>query len=185
MSLLEIKDLTIHYVTHDGVVRAVNNINLDIGESRTVGLVGETGAGKTTTALGIMNLIPDPPGKVIGGEIFFEGRDLLKTSDSEMRLIRGNEISMIFQDPMTALNPIIRVGEQIAEVIRLHGDCSKSEAMQRSLAMLPASEKNSSTALSLPGHGCMTFRATARSKFNPSALKTARRLSEARQLTRR
>jgi len=136
MSLLQIKGLTIHYVTHDSVIRAVNDIDLTIGESKTVGLVGETGAGKTTTALGIMGLIPDPPGEVIGGEIFFEGRDLLKAKDGEMRLIRGNEISMIFQDPMTALNPIIRIGDQIAEVIQLHGNCSKSEVMRRTLKML-------------------------------------------------
>ena len=136
MSLLDIKGLTIHYVTHDSVIRAVNNVDLSIGESTTLGLVGETGAGKTTTALGIMGLIPNPPGKVIGGEIFFEGHDLLKARESDMRLIRGNDISMIFQDPMTALNPIIRVGEQIAEVIRLHGDCSNTEAMKRSLKML-------------------------------------------------
>ena len=136
MSLLDIKGLTIHYVTRDNVIRAVNNIDLSIGESRTVGLVGETGAGKTTTALSIMNLIPDPPGKVIGGEILYNGKNIFDLSVNDMRKIRGNDISMIFQDPMTALNPIIRVGEQIAEVIRLHGDCSKTEAMIRSLKML-------------------------------------------------
>ena len=136
MSLLEIKGLTIHYVTRAGVIRAVNGIDLSIGESKTVGLVGETGAGKTTTALGIMGLVPKPPGKIIGGEVFFNGKDMLKASDSEIRRIRGNEISMIFQDPMTALNPIIRIGEQIAEVIELHGNCTKAEAMVRSLKML-------------------------------------------------
>jgi peptide/nickel transport system ATP-binding protein len=93
-------------------------------------------AGKTTTALGIMRLVPNPPGKIIGGEIFFEGKDLLKAEDNELRKIRGNDISMIFQDPMTALNPIIRIGDQIAEVIHLHGNCSKTEAMVRSLKML-------------------------------------------------
>jgi len=136
MSLLDIKGLTIHYITRDSVIRAVNGIDLSIGESRTLGLVGETGAGKTTTALGIMRLVPNPPGKIMGGEIFFEGRDVLKASDNEIRKIRGNEISMIFQDPMTALNPIIRIGDQIAEVIQLHGNCSKAEAMVRSLKML-------------------------------------------------
>jgi len=136
MSLLEINGLTIHYVTHDSVIRAVNGIDLSIGESRTVGLVGETGAGKTTTALGIMNLIPNPPGKVISGEILYNGKNLFEASDDEMRKIRGNDISMIFQDPMTALNPIIRIGDQIAEVIQLHGNCNKTEAMIRSLKML-------------------------------------------------
>ncbi len=136
MSLLEIKDLTIHYVTHSSTIRAVNDVNLSIGAGKTLGLVGETGAGKTTTALGILRLIQDPPGKIIGGEIFFEGKDLLKADDGEMRKIRGNDISMIFQDPMTALNPIMRVGEQIAEVIYLHGDCSKADAEKRALQML-------------------------------------------------
>jgi len=136
MSLLELKDLTIQYITRKTVIRAVNEVSLSIGEGKTMGLVGETGAGKTTTALGIMGLIPHPPGKVSGGEIFFEGKDLLKSSESEMRKIRGNNISMIFQDPMTALNPILRIGDQIAEVIHLHGDCSKSEATKRSLKML-------------------------------------------------
>ena len=136
LSLLEIKDLTIHYVTRENVVKAVNGIDLSIAESRTVGLVGETGAGKTTTALGIMNLVPNPPGKIVSGEIFFDGRDIFKISDNEMRKIRGNDVSMIFQDPMTALNPIIRVGEQIAEVIHLHGNCSRPEAVRRSLQML-------------------------------------------------
>ena len=136
MSLLEIKGLTIHYVTRDNVIHAVNNIELEIDEGKTVGLVGETGAGKTTTALGILRLIPNPPGKIISGEIFYGGRDLLKVSEREMLKTRGNEISIIFQDPMTALNPILTVGSQIAEVIHLHGNCSKAEAMKRSLKML-------------------------------------------------
>jgi len=136
MSLLDIKGLTIHYVTHDSVIHAVNGIDLSIGERRTVGLVGETGAGKTTTALGIMGLIPNPPGKVISGEIFFNGKNLFEASDNEMRKIRGGDISMIFQDPMTALNPIIRIGDQIAEVVQLHDKCSKTEAMLKSLKML-------------------------------------------------
>ncbi|NLV51404.1 MAG: ABC transporter ATP-binding protein, partial [Clostridiales bacterium] len=116
MSLLEIKDLTIHYVTKDSIVKAVNGINISLEKGETIGLVGETGAGKTTTALGILGLIQSPPGQVVGGEILFSGTDLLKASDHEMRKIRGDEISMIFQDPMTALNPIMRVGDQIAEV---------------------------------------------------------------------
>ena len=136
MSLLEIKGLTIHYETRESVISAVNGLDLSIDESKTLGLVVETGAGKTTTALGVMRLVPDPPGKILGGEILFEGKDLLKATDNEIRKIRGNDISMIFQDPMTALNPIIRIGDQIAEVIQLHGNCSKTEAMVRSLKML-------------------------------------------------
>ena len=120
-NLLEIKDLRIVYDTQDGRVEALNGASLSLKEGQTLGLVGETGAGKTTLAKGIMGLIPTPPGKVIDGEIFFKGQDLLKASEKDMRKIRGAEISMIFQDPMTSLNPIMTVGEQIEEVLRAHG----------------------------------------------------------------
>ena len=136
MSLLEIRDLSIHFVTRYSDVHAVNGVDLNIEEGKTLGLVGETGAGKTTTALGILGLLQKPQGKVKSGEILFKGKDLLKATDDELRKVRGNEISMIFQDPMTALNPILTVGEQIAEVIHLHGNCSASEAHERSLKML-------------------------------------------------
>jgi len=134
--LLEIKNLTINYTTEDGVVNAVNGIDFDLKEGETLGLVGETGAGKTTTALGIMRLVPNPPGKVISGEILFEGKDLLKESEDDMRAIRGNFVSMIFQDPMTSLNPVMTVGEQIAEVIELHQNVTKSEAWEKAKEML-------------------------------------------------
>ncbi len=136
MKLLSIKDVTIHYSTDDGDVKAVNGVNFEIDKGETIGLVGETGAGKTTTALGIMRLVPDPPGKIVSGEILFNGENLLKKSAIEMRKIRGNKISMIFQDPMTALNPIIPVGEQVAEVIRLHEKVSRIEAEKRAAEML-------------------------------------------------
>lgn len=136
MSLLEIKNLVIHYVTDDGVVEAVNGIDLTLDEGDTLGLVGETGAGKTTTALGVLRLVPEPPGKVVEGTILYKGEDIMKKSDAQMRRIRGSEISMIFQDPMTALNPVLRVGDQIAEVIHLHGECSRTEAMARAMEML-------------------------------------------------
>lgn len=136
MSMLEINHLTIHYITKESTVRAVNDISLTLEKGETIGLVGETGAGKTTTALGIMSLIQTPPGKIIAGEILFNGSDLLKTSEHDMRKIRGDDISMIFQDPMTALNPIMRIGDQIAEVIFLHGDCTRAEAVKRSIQML-------------------------------------------------
>lgn len=136
MSLLEIKDLTVHYITRKSTVRAVNGINLAIDEGKTLGLVGETGAGKTTTALSILGLVPNPPGKIAGGEVLFDGQNLLEASEKEMCKIRGNKISMIFQDPMTALNPVLRVGDQIAESIQLHSGCSRAEATEQSLSML-------------------------------------------------
>ncbi|WP_069649791.1 ABC transporter ATP-binding protein [Caloranaerobacter ferrireducens] len=134
--LLNIKNLVIHYITDDGTVRAVNGIDIKLNKGETLGLVGETGAGKTTTALGIMRLVPNPPGKILDGVIEFEGRDLLKISEEEMRNIRGNKISMIFQDPMTSLNPVMTVGEQIAEVIEIHQNVSKQEAMEKAGEML-------------------------------------------------
>ena len=136
MSLLNIKDLVIEYHTDDSVVHAVNGISLSIDKGETLGLVGETGAGKTTTALGIMRLVPDPPGKIMSGTIEFDGKNLLELRNTEMQTIRGNLISMIFQDPMTALNPTIRVGDQIAEVIQLHEKCSKKEAKEKAVKML-------------------------------------------------
>lgn len=134
--LLNIKNLSIEYRTEDGVVKAVNGINLDLKEGETLGLVGETGAGKTTTALGMMRLIPNPPGKITGGSIEFEGRDLLSLSEDDMRGIRGNKISMIFQDPMTSLNPVLSVGEQISEVILIHQDINNEAAIDKAKEML-------------------------------------------------
>lgn len=134
--LLEIRDLTIHYITDEGTVRAVENMNLVINKGETLGLVGETGAGKTTTALGIMGLVPNPPGKIISGSIIFEGENLLDLSPAELRKIRGNKISMIFQDPMTSLNPVMTIGDQIAEVIRLHQRVSPAEALIKAQNML-------------------------------------------------
>ena len=134
--LLDVKDLTIEYRTRKSVVQAVNGISFQVPRGTTLGLVGETGAGKTTTALGIMGLIPVPPGTISGGEILFQGENLLEKSPAEMRSIRGKRISMIFQDPMTALNPILTVGEQICEVIRLHEKLAKHEAVAKAKEML-------------------------------------------------
>ena len=137
-NLLEVKDLSIHYTVDKSVVKAVNNISFTIKKGEALGLVGETGAGKTTTALGIMRLVPSPPGKIVSGEVYYNGENLFKKSEAEMRKIRGGEISMIFQNPMTALNPVITVGEQIAEVIRLHSDkkMSKAEALIKATEMM-------------------------------------------------
>jgi len=134
---LEIKNLSIEFNTgEDGIVKAVNEMSIEIAKGETLGLVGETGAGKTTTALGILNLVESPPGKIVEGEIFFEGEDLLLKKPAEMRKIRGNKISMIFQDPMTALNPVMSVGEQIIEVVQLHRKVSKKEAIKHTHDML-------------------------------------------------
>ena len=134
--LLEINHLSIEYVTDKETVYAVNDINLEINEGETVGVVGETGAGKTTTAYGILQLLPVPPAKIVGGDIIYKGESLLKKSKKEMQKIRGQEISIIFQDPMTALNPIITVGKQIAEVIINHKHCSEAEAELEVLKIL-------------------------------------------------
>lgn len=134
--LLNIKNLNIEYVTDEGTVKAVNGIDLQLNKGETVGLVGETGAGKTTTALGILKLVPNPPGKILDGEIYFEGEDLLKKSEADMRKIRGNKISMIFQDPMTSLNPVMTVGDQIAEVIEIHEDSNRQNSVKKAKEML-------------------------------------------------
>ena len=134
--LLDVKDLVIHYETDDGLVQALNGVSLQIHTGKTLGLVGETGAGKTTLAKGIMQLVPNPPGKIKGGEVFYDGEDLLKKSVQEMRKVRGKQISMIFQDPMTSLNPVMTVRDQIMEVILQHNKLSKEEAVKKADEML-------------------------------------------------
>ena len=126
-ALLDIRGLRVEYHTDEDVVYAVNGLDLTIGKGESLGLVGETGAGKTTTALSVLRLIADPPGKIMGGEIWFEGEDMLQAKPARLREIRGSKISVIFQDPMTSLNPVYSVGDQIAEVIHQHEKCSKEE----------------------------------------------------------
>ena len=134
--MLNIRGLTVEYHTDEQVVHAVNSLDLDIHYGESLGLVGETGAGKTTTALSILQLVSAPAGRITAGEIWFEGEELLKADKKTMRKYRGNEISMIFQDPMTSLNPVYTVGDQIAEVVRSHNHCSKEEARKRAMEML-------------------------------------------------
>lgn len=135
-NLLEIKNLHVHYVTDTDDVQAVNGVNLQIKKGEVLGLVGETGAGKTTVALSVMQLVPDPPGIILEGEILFKGRNLIYNTDKENQEMRGNGISMIFQDPMTALNPIMTIGQQLAEVVIKHKKLSKKEALEVAAEML-------------------------------------------------
>lgn len=135
-NVLDIKNLVVRYVTEEADVHAVNGIDLSIQKKHTLGLVGETGAGKTTTALSILNLVPNPPGVIEEGSIELEGVDVLKLSQEELEKVRGNEVAMIFQDPMTALNPVMTVGDQIAESIELHQDVTKEEAFEKAKEML-------------------------------------------------
>ena len=134
--VLEIKDLKVRYVTDDGIVEAVNGIDITVDEGKTLGLVGETGAGKTTTALSILQLIPTPPGEIISGSIIVDGTNLLETPEKELEKIRGDMVSMIFQDPMTALNPVICVGDQISEAINIHQNVSLEIAKKKAKEML-------------------------------------------------
>lgn len=134
--LLRVEDLVVEFKTDDGIVKAVNGAQIILKKGKTLGIVGETGAGKTTTALSILRLIPDPPGKIKSGNIMFEGKDVFAYSEKEIEKIRGNSISMIFQDPMTSLNPVMTVGHQIAEVIEIHQKLSKEDAMKKAEEML-------------------------------------------------
>ena len=134
--LLDVKNLHVHYVTAETTAKAVNGIDFEVCEGEALGLVGETGAGKTTTALSIMQLIPDPPGIIVDGEINFEGNNVIYNTDKQNQHMRGNGIAMIFQDPMTALNPIMTVGAQLSEVVLTHEKVSKAEAKKRVIDLL-------------------------------------------------
>jgi peptide/nickel transport system ATP-binding protein len=134
--LLEIKGLKTHFFTEEGVIRAVDGINLYIDKGETLGVVGESGCGKTVTALSIMKLIAIPPGKIVEGQVLYEGRDLVSLPPAQMRKIRGKEISMVFQEPMTSLNPVFTIGEQIAEAVRLHEGLGRRAAMDKTVEML-------------------------------------------------
>ena len=134
--LLEVADLNVIYKTYEGTVAAVNGVEFSLEAGRTLGLVGESGAGKTTTALSIMGLVPSPPGIITSGSVNFAGKNLLSLSEKEMKKIRGNHISMIFQDPMTSLNPVVTVGVQISEALVAHQNLSEAEAEKKAMEML-------------------------------------------------
>ena len=136
MPLLDIRDLSTQFLTRQGALPAVDRVSFHIEPKETLALVGESGCGKSVTAASILRLVPDPPGRIAGGRILFEGRDLLALSDAEMRAVRGNRIGMIFQDPMTSLNPVFTVGDQITEAIRQHRPLSRAAAVQRALDLL-------------------------------------------------
>ncbi|RJP73440.1 MAG: ABC transporter ATP-binding protein [Candidatus Abyssobacteria bacterium SURF_17] len=134
--LLNVRDLKTYFYSDSKVARAVDGVSFQVGKGRTLGLVGESGCGKSVTALSILRLVPSPPGKIVEGEIIFEGRDLLKIAESEMRSVRGNDIAMVFQEPMTSLNPVFTIGYQIAEAIRLHQRVSRSDAREQTVDLL-------------------------------------------------
>lgn len=135
-TLLEVRGLKTQFVTERGIVRAVDGVDLGVAAGNTLGVVGESGCGKTVLALSIMRLVQSPPGRIVAGRVLLDGRDLLVLSEDQMRQVRGRDISMIFQEPMTSLNPVFRIGEQIAEGIRLHQGLGRREALTRSVEML-------------------------------------------------
>ncbi len=135
-TLLQVKDLKTRFYTEEGVVNAVDGVSYDIQKGEILGLVGESGCGKTVSALSILRLIPNPPGKIVGGEIFFDGEDILKMDEEEVRHIRGNKIGMIFQEPMTSLNPVLTIGRQLTETLELHLKMDRQAATQRAIELL-------------------------------------------------
>jgi oligopeptide transport system ATP-binding protein len=136
MALLEVNGLKTQFFTQDGVVKAVDDVSFFVNEGETLGIVGESGCGKSVSVLSVMRLIAQPPGKIVGGEVLFDGQDLLKVSDDEIRKVRGNKIAMIFQDPMTSLNPVLTIGRQIREALELHMGMSTDESRKRSAELL-------------------------------------------------
>ncbi len=135
-TLLQVKDLRTQFFTQDGVVNAVNGISYELGEGETLGIVGESGCGKSVGVLSVMRLIPQPPGKIVGGEVIFGGRDLLKIDEAEMRQVRGNKMAMVFQDPMTSLNPVLTINQQVSEALQLHLGMDKGQARKRTIELL-------------------------------------------------
>jgi oligopeptide transport system ATP-binding protein len=135
-ALLEVRDLQTRFFTQDGVVHAVNGISYSLDEGETLGIVGESGCGKSVSVLSVMRLIPEPPGRIVGGEVLFEGQDLLKMNPDEIRRVRGNRIAMIFQDPMTSLNPVLSIGHQVSEALELHMGMDGTQGRRRTIELL-------------------------------------------------
>jgi oligopeptide transport system ATP-binding protein len=135
-TLLEVKGLKTRFFTQDGVVHAVNGISYHVDEGETLAIVGESGCGKSVSVLSVMRLVPTPPGEIVGGEVWFEGRDLLKVNQEEIRSVRGNKIAMIFQDPMTSMNPVLTIEQQVSEALQLHMGMNRKQARQRSIELL-------------------------------------------------
>ncbi len=135
-NLLTVKDLKTYFYTEDGVVPAVDGVDFEVAAGETLGIVGESGCGKSVTSLSVMRLIPNPPGRIVSGDMHFDGKDLLKLNDRQMRQIRGNDISMIFQEPMTSLNPVFTIGDQIGEALKLHQNLNDKQAKEKAVEML-------------------------------------------------
>jgi len=134
--LLQVRDLRTHFFTDEGVVKAVDGVSYDIEEGETLGLVGESGCGKSVSALSILRLIPNPPGKIVGGQVLFEGNDLMQVDEDEIRHVRGNRIAMVFQEPMTSLNPVLTIGRQLTEALELHLKMDRMSAQRRAIELL-------------------------------------------------
>src|ERR1051325_8177600 len=134
--VLEVKNLKTVFFTNSGLFRAVDDISFTVKRGETLAIAGESGCGKSVTALSLLRLVPDPPGRIVGGSVLLEGTDLLALDEAQMRAVRGNRISMIFQEPMTSLNPVMRIGDQIAEAVRLHQDMTAKQAWARAVEML-------------------------------------------------
>src|SRR5438132_2197958 len=135
-SLLEVRDLTTYFFTGAGIVRAVDGVSFELAPGEAVGLVGESGCGKSVSALSIMGLVPSPPGRTVAGQVLFDGRDLLRLSEAELRRVRGGEIAMVFQDPMTSLNPVLPIGLQLVEALEFHRGMTRDAARRRAVELL-------------------------------------------------
>ena len=196
--LLEVKNLKTYFYTDEGVVKSVDDVSFDVEKGKTLGIVGESGCGKSITSLSIMQLVETPPGKIVGGEIIYQGENLLEKNKDQMRKIRGGEIAMIFQEPMTSLNPVFTVGKQIMEALRLHTDLDKEKAKERAIDIalaqaqltLPHGQEAFAIANNLSGvcvkhgqRGCVIACIDAQRSHSSAGLSCARATVPSRPLT--